>query len=160
MMNRIPRHLLRLMRHPPRLLYRLGLGSLIGHLILLLTTTGRKSGLSRVTALQYEEIEGLIYVASARGTAADWYRNLVAHPQVAVQVRNRRFTGLAETTADPARIAAFLKIHLERHPRMIGRLMRAEGLPPNPTAAQLQDYAAHLALVIIHPDDERGHEPG
>jgi deazaflavin-dependent oxidoreductase (nitroreductase family) len=125
---------------------------LIGPIILLLTTTGRKSGLARVTALQYAEIDGLIHVTSARGTAADWYRNLVAHPGVTVQVKNRRFSGQAETTTDPALIAAFLRIRLQRHPRMIGRLMRAQGLPPNPTAVQLQDYATHLALVIIHPD--------
>jgi len=48
--------------HPPpadaiRLLYRLGLGPLVGRVVLLLTTTGRKSGLPRVTPLQ-AELEG------------------------------------------------------------------------------------------------------
>ena len=39
-----------------RVLYAIGLGPLIGRIILLLTTTGRKSGKKRVTPLQYEKI--------------------------------------------------------------------------------------------------------
>ena len=34
-----------------RLLYAIGLGPLIGRIILLLTTTGRRSGMKRVTPL-------------------------------------------------------------------------------------------------------------
>jgi hypothetical protein len=52
-------------------LYALGLGPLVGRLVLLLTTTGRKSGLPRVTALQYEEVAGAIYLGSSRGTQAE-----------------------------------------------------------------------------------------
>jgi hypothetical protein len=47
-------------------LYARGLGRLIGHMILLLTTIGRKSGFPRVIPLQYEEIDGAWYVASAK----------------------------------------------------------------------------------------------
>ena len=50
-----------------RLLYAAGLGPLVGKIILLLTTTGRKSGLKRITPLQYEEIDGKYYLGSARG---------------------------------------------------------------------------------------------
>ena len=39
-----------------RVLYEIGLGRIIGKIILLLTTTGRKSGMKRVTPLQYEQI--------------------------------------------------------------------------------------------------------
>src|SRR3972149_6657660 len=45
-----------------RLLYAIGLGPLIGRIILLLTTTGRKSGMKRVTPLQYEKIGEDYYV--------------------------------------------------------------------------------------------------
>ena len=40
-------------------------------LVLLLTTTGRRSGLPRTTPLQYEEADHAVYVASARGAQAD-----------------------------------------------------------------------------------------
>ncbi len=64
-----------------RVLYAIGLGRLIGGIILLLTTTGRKSGLKRVTPLQYEKIGGDYYVGAARGVKADWVRNILAFPQ-------------------------------------------------------------------------------
>jgi len=55
-------------RPPPahfiKTLYAIGLGPLVGRLILLLTTTGRKTGLARTMPLQYEEVDGAYYVES------------------------------------------------------------------------------------------------
>ncbi|HLE91508.1 MAG TPA: nitroreductase/quinone reductase family protein, partial [Anaerolineales bacterium] len=62
-----------------RLLYAIGLGSLVGRIILLLTTTGRKSGKKRVTPMQYELIGCDYYVGAARGLNADWVRNIQAN---------------------------------------------------------------------------------
>jgi len=142
-------------RPPPsaviRALYRLGLGHFIGRLILLLTTTGRKSGLPRVTPLQYEEVDGAVYVASALGTRADWFRNILANPCVQMQVGPRQFDGIAETVTDPGRIADFLELRLRRHPKMVGVILKSEGLPEAPSRAELEAYARQLAMVIIHP---------
>jgi deazaflavin-dependent oxidoreductase (nitroreductase family) len=132
-------------------LYRLGLGPLIGHFILLLTTTGRKTGLPRVTALQYEDLYGAIYVGSARGTRADWFRNIRANPCVEVRVGNRHFVGMAETVTDVSRIADFLELRQKRHPRMVGAIFKSEGLPGVPSRAELEAYASRLAMVIIRP---------
>ena len=56
--RRVSRLFWHVIRVPPQLLYSLGLGPIYGRLVLLLTTTGRKSGLPRVTPLQYEEVNG------------------------------------------------------------------------------------------------------
>ena len=141
----------RLLKLPPQLLYALGFGPVYGRLVLLLTTTGRVSGLERVTPLQYEEIDGAIYVASARGVKADWYRNIVVDPHVTVQLKGRQFAGLAEPTTDPEPIADFLEIRLQRHPRMVGALLRREGLSVNPSRGEMEDYATNKAMVIIRP---------
>ena len=135
----------------PQIWYRLGLGPVVGWLILLLTTTGRKSGLPRVTPLQYEEMDGMFYVASARGQQADWFRNIVANPHVEVQVKASRLRGLAEPITEPALIADFLELRLRRHPRMIGALLRGEGLPARPNRAELEQFAVKIALVAIRP---------
>ena len=132
-------------------LYRLGLGPLVGRLILLLTTTGRKSGLARVTALQYEEVDGAIYLGSSRGMHADWVRNILADPRVEVRVKARCFSGLAEVVTHPVRVADFLKLRLKRHPRMVGMIMKADGLPAKPSRHELENYARKLALVIVKP---------
>jgi deazaflavin-dependent oxidoreductase (nitroreductase family) len=130
-------------------LYDLGLGPIIGRFILLLTTTGRKSGLPRTTPLQYEKIDGAYYAGSARGAQADWFRNLVANPRVEVWVKSQRFCGQAEAITAPDRIADFLEFRLRRHPRMMGMILKRDGLPAKPTRADLEAYAQKLAMVII-----------
>ena len=122
----------------------------MGRVVLLLTTTGRKSGLPRVTPLQYEEQDGVIYVASARGAQADWYRNLVACPHVKVRIGRQCLEGLAEPITDVQRIADFLELRLKRHPQMIGAMMWAEGLSRSPSRPQLEQYARRIALVAIN----------
>lgn len=132
-------------------LYALGLGPLVGRLVLLLTTTGRKSGLPRTTALQYEEVDGAIYLGSSKGAQADWFKNLVANPNVSIRVKSRQFSGQAEAVTDPVRIADFLELRLRRHPRMIGAMLKSEGLPATPSRAELETYASKLAIAIIRP---------
>ena len=142
--------------HPPdtriiKALYALGLGRLIGQIVLLLTTIGRKSGLPRVTPLQYEEVDGAWYVASAKGTKADWFQNILANRHVQVRVKAYHIHGLAEPITDPRQIADFLEFRLQRHPKMIGAILRSEGLPAQLSRADLEAYAQKLAIVIIRP---------
>lgn len=143
-------------RRPPdvrvfKFLYAIGLGPIVGRLVLLLTTTGRKSGLARVTALQYEEVDGALYLGSSRGTRADWFQNLVANPHVTVRVKSRQFSGTAEPVTDPGRIADFLELRLKRHPQMVGAIFKSDGLSATPSRAELEAYAHKLAMVIIRP---------
>ena len=145
------RKLYKFFNKPPRIAYALGLGPIIGKLVLLLTTRGRKTGLLRVTPLQYEQIEGKYYVGSAFGTRTDWYKNILADPGVRVKVGRKEFDAFAETCTDPVRIAEFLEVRLVRHPRMIGMMLRAEGLPPSPSQQDLESLAEDKALVILHP---------
>jgi deazaflavin-dependent oxidoreductase (nitroreductase family) len=138
-----------------RLLYAIGLGPIVGNIVLLLTTTGRKSGLKRITPLQYEEINGNYYLGSARGTRSDWYRNIEMDNRIEVKVKYRRFRGTAETVTDPNRIADFLETRLTRHPFLMGLLMqKVHGLPKNPSREQLFALAAKEAMVIIQPVEE------
>ncbi|MBN1285989.1 MAG: nitroreductase family deazaflavin-dependent oxidoreductase [Anaerolineae bacterium] len=137
-----------------------GSQSKLGGTVLILTTTGRKSGLRRETPLQYEENDGVYYVAAARGPNADWFRNLAANPNVQVQVGTRRFDARAEPITDPARTADFLEMRLQRRPRMMRAMLRLEGLPANATRAQLEAFAADLAMVAIHPYETNNEEEG
>ncbi|MFI6047500.1 nitroreductase family deazaflavin-dependent oxidoreductase [Nocardia sp. NPDC051321] len=57
--------------------------------LLLLTTTGAKSGLSRTTPVAYlRDGANLVIIASKAGapTSPDWYHNLRANPEVTVEV--------------------------------------------------------------------------
>jgi deazaflavin-dependent oxidoreductase (nitroreductase family) len=135
-----------------RILYAIGLGALIGRIILLLTTTGRRSGLKRVTPLQYEEIEGKYYLGAARGLNADWVRNIQANPHVEVRVKTCHFSGIAEVVTDPIQIADFIEVRLQRHPFIIGMIMQeAHGLPRLPSREQMEKLAENEVLVVISP---------
>ncbi len=68
-------------------------GSFGGRPILLLTTTGRKSGRPRMTPLQYMEDGGnMVVVASNGGNPwhPAWWLNLERNPDAEVQVRNEK----------------------------------------------------------------------
>jgi deazaflavin-dependent oxidoreductase (nitroreductase family) len=133
-----------------RILYVIGLGALVGRIILLLTTTGRRSGLKRVTPLQYEEIGGKYYLGAARGLNADWVRNIQANPNVEVHVKTSHFSGIAEVVTDPIQIADFIEVRLQRHPFIIGMIMQeAHGLPRQPSREQLEKLAENEVLVVI-----------
>lgn len=135
-----------------RVLYAIGLGPLIGRFILLLTTTGRKSGLKRVTPLQYEQINGDYYLGSARGMKSDWVRNILSNPHVEIRVGSSYFHGAAEIITDPAKFADFMDVRLARHPLMIGLIMeKAHRLPRHPSREQLEALAKDEVFVIVHP---------
>jgi deazaflavin-dependent oxidoreductase (nitroreductase family) len=66
--------------------------------LLLLTTTGAKSGEPRTRPLAYLSEGGHIYVfAGNRGvpTNPGWYHNLVAHPDVTVELGTEKFAARA-----------------------------------------------------------------
>jgi deazaflavin-dependent oxidoreductase (nitroreductase family) len=68
--------------------------------ILILTTTGRKSGEPRLRPLIFGEDNGrYVVVASQGGRPAhpDWYLNLSANPDVEVQIKGDRFPARART---------------------------------------------------------------
>lgn len=71
-----------------------------GTTVLILTTTGRKSGEPRSTPLIYQRHgDDVLVVASNGGADAPplWFRNLEAEPEVQVQVKGDRFTARART---------------------------------------------------------------
>jgi deazaflavin-dependent oxidoreductase (nitroreductase family) len=70
------------------------LGELVGMKVLLLSTTGAKSGTQRTTALTYLEADGgYVVIGSFLGEPRHpaWVHNLRAKPEATVQVGRRRF---------------------------------------------------------------------
>lgn len=121
--------------------------------VLVLTTTGRRSGQPRENPLQFEEVDGVLHVASARGAAADWFRNVVADPRVTVTLRGREFAARAEPVTEPARIADFLDHRLRTRPVMVRLIMTVfERLPLRYTRADLERISAGKALVVLHEE--------
>ena len=73
---------------------------LVDNDMLLLTTTGRRSGTARTVPLLYlTEGESVILIASwgGRPTHPEWYLNLVANPEVLIQIQGTRRAMRART---------------------------------------------------------------
>lgn len=85
--------------------FRLGLGPLMGNpitgYIMVVKTTGRRTGLTRYTPVNYALLDGLVYCIAGWGRASDWYRNLQANPEVEVILPGRTIAGVAEEVDDP-----------------------------------------------------------
>jgi deazaflavin-dependent oxidoreductase (nitroreductase family) len=81
-------------------------GPFAGATLLLLTTTGAKSGKERVSPLAYlEDGKRLFIFASKAGapTNPDWYYNLLAHPLVKVELGTEQFKARAVVVGDEER---------------------------------------------------------
>ena len=93
-----PGRFLRMVLRLPLWLYRLRLGFLLGRRFLLLTHTGRKSGLARQAVLEvvrHDRATGTYVVASGWGEGSDWFRNIQKTPNVVVTVGLEQFAAKA-----------------------------------------------------------------
>lgn len=95
-----PRGLSRLFFRSPVLLYRLGLGWLMGNRLLLLNHIGRKSGLQRQAVLEvahHDQATDTFIVNAGFGEQSDWYRNLKENPNVSIVIGRRIIDVKAES---------------------------------------------------------------
>lgn len=86
--------------------------------ILILTTTGRKSGQRYCNPLIYgKRNASYIIIASKRGAPVHpgWYMNLVAHPEIDFQVLGEKFSAQARTASGTER-AALWKVMTDVYP--------------------------------------------
>jgi deazaflavin-dependent oxidoreductase (nitroreductase family) len=94
-------------------------GPFDGAQLVLLTTTGARTGSTRVNPLaSLTTDDGRLFVFASRGGAPenpDWYYNLVAHPEVGVELGREKFTAVAEPVSGPERDRIFT-IQKERMP--------------------------------------------
>jgi deazaflavin-dependent oxidoreductase (nitroreductase family) len=80
--------------------------------LLMLTTTGAKSGERRITPMAYmPDGNRLIVFASAGGapTHPGWYHNLLANPEVTVEVGTETFAAIAAVTEGSERDRLWVK---------------------------------------------------
>ena len=99
-----------------------------GTTILLLTTTGRRSGKQVTTPLIFRGHEGDYLVVASKGGSPerpDWYANLEANPDVEVQVKGDRFRAKART-ASPVEKPELWRLMTEVWPDYDGYQRRTE----------------------------------
>jgi deazaflavin-dependent oxidoreductase (nitroreductase family) len=149
-----PTGILRALLRAPIWLYRWNLGWIMGRRFLLLTHTGRKSGLNRQSVIEvvsYDKVTGLYYVAAAWRDRSDWYRNIRHNPTVSVQVRNHSFQARAEQISTQEGEARLWE-YAQKHPTAFSELvtvMLGERLPPDKETCR--KVAESVPLISLTP---------
>jgi deazaflavin-dependent oxidoreductase (nitroreductase family) len=150
-----PTGILRTLLRAPIWLYRCNLGWMMGRRFLLLTHTGRKSGLKRQTVIEvvsYDKATGVYYVGAAWRDKSDWYRNIQQNPVVGVQVRNCQSQARAEEV--PTKTGeAHLWEYAQKHPiafRELVMVMLGEHLPADKeTCRKVAESVPVISLTPI-----------
>lgn len=79
--------------------------------MVLLTTTGAKSGKERTSPLTYttDDAGNVVLIASRAGDDRhpDWYYNLVANPTVVIEIGTDKYEATARTADEPERTTLF-----------------------------------------------------
>jgi len=137
----------------PIWLYRAHLGWLLGGRFLLLTHTGRKSGLPRRAVLEvvrHDPTTGIYYVSSGFGEKSDWFRNVQQTPQVTIQVGRRKMTAMAERLPVEEAERELLD-YGHRHPKALRNLARILGYQIQNTDEDIRALARVLPIVAFRP---------
>jgi len=87
-------------------------GNFEGAPMVLITTTGAKSGQKRTTPLVSQPAGDVLYIFASKAgapTNPDWYHNLLAHPEVEVEFGDEKFTAVATPVERSERDRIFAK---------------------------------------------------
>src|SRR3954447_14369724 len=87
-------------------------GMFEGHQMVILHTTGAKSGKEHVNPLVYLPDGNRILIFASKGgapTNPDWYYNLIAHPEVKVEVGTETYEGVASEVKGDERDRLYAK---------------------------------------------------
>ncbi|MCA9864469.1 MAG: nitroreductase family deazaflavin-dependent oxidoreductase [Thermomicrobiales bacterium] len=130
-------------------LYRGPVGKMMSkRCVMMLTTIGRTSGLPRTSGVSFMPVGDSYIVFAGWGIQSDWYKNLLANPDVTVQIGGKRFKATARLVDDPAR----------RKDLMLQMRNRSgECGPPDPVrsflkSAGLFDYEGELEMAVEQAD--------
>lgn len=141
----------------PIMLYRIGLGGLMGGRFLLINHIGRKSGKKRqavVEVVAHDNASGVYYVASGWGHKSQWFQNLQANPDVTIQVGWKKIDVTAEVVT-PETGADVLKQYRENHEFAARELSKRMGIDmADADTDTLKDIVSDkLPVVAFHPSN-------
>ena len=137
--------MLRLLLKAPSLVYYGPIAELLrSRCVMLLTTRGRRTGLSRTNGVSFMPWDGHYVVFSGWGIDSNWYRNLRADPSVRIKVGRREMQATARLVEDPE----------ARRRLMLRMAERSSGCGPPPLIRPLikltgvLDYQGEIDMAV------------
>lgn len=146
-----PTGLLRWLLRFPLIMYRLGLGWMLGWIpFLVLTTRGRKTGLPRHAMLEWRRHGSKYYLLSGWGKRPNWVQNLIQEPIVTVQRGSLLFPARATVVTDPAEAMRALYMFRRNSPvyeYLLARMSSADTID----LRTLAEVAGEFTVVRLDP---------
>jgi len=151
-----PKGLARIGFRLPIQLYKLGLGGIMGSRFLLLTHTGRKSGIKRQVVLEvvhHDKKTNEFIVAAGFGPHSDWYQNIRVTPNVTVQCGNKKWEMKANFLT-PEESASELVDYAHRYPMAMRELAKFMGFKMDGSDEDVHAMGKMISLVAFRPEGE------
>ncbi len=113
---------------------------------LLITFTGRKSGMTYTTPVSYSRQGDKVYIF----THANWWKNLHSDTPITLRIQGREVQGLPETVADDKQaVAAGLMTHLRKVPSDAGYYQVTYDDQRNPKPEEVEQAAQTVVMIRV-----------
>jgi deazaflavin-dependent oxidoreductase (nitroreductase family) len=132
-----------------RLLLRSPLHPIASSSLIVLTYTGRRSGLARSLPVMYARDDGRLVVVAGRPERKRWWRNLRSPAPVGIRLRGHEYEGRARLVTARPELERELALYLARFPRAAASLGVPLDADRHPAAPALSRAAATAVVVAI-----------
>jgi deazaflavin-dependent oxidoreductase (nitroreductase family) len=136
----------------PLILWRMGLGRVLGTVLMVITHTGRSTGLPRHTVVEWHPLDGRKVCPVAFGERAQWYRNIMADPVVTLQTADGVEHARAYRVTDDDELRAAYRVVMRRNPTMLRPYLASIGIDPD-DINDLLHHRERLILLAFEPTD-------
>lgn len=151
--RQLPTGLSRLFLRAPVYLYKARLGWVLGGRFLLLHHVGRRSGLPRETVIEvvrHDPATNAYVICSGFGEKAQWFQNIVAQPDLRIQVGNMELAVHAERPT-PDQAAFEMLDYARRHPRAAKKLAGYMGFSSDGSEATYKRIGREMPFLRLRP---------
>jgi len=136
-------------------LYRIGILPLLGfsRIFLLLITIGRKTYKRHIFPLEYHRINNTIHIFSARGTEADWFKNLQKNPEkVEVKLGYHNFKPKIEIIHSKKEKLEVIKWYVHKHPNAAKHIFGWNSKTDDPNSGILDPLIDLIQIIKLHKE--------
>jgi len=115
----------------PLVLWRLGLGPILGKFLILITTRGRKSENPHRVITEYYCLGEKFYVPCAFGERSDWYQNILNDPQVTIQTSAGTRSAMAARVTEEEEFIEVYNLMHKKNELMLLWYLKSLGIEDN-----------------------------
>ncbi len=119
----------------------------MGKIVMIITTTGRKSGKLFSTPIGFQR-QGNNILAFTIGGISNWYKNVEKNPVVTLEIQQKKQQMRGEHVTDMNDISQILELYQREQPNMLPRFF---GIPADAAGEDLLKAAEKVKFVRFHP---------